>query len=172
MHASDALIPGTGDVIVLRWPEQEAHARRLDFEKRPQLLLVGPDAEPPLLDACTTDWIRMPANDADIRARLTTLATRAERHPAVPMLDGIGELTHRGRSIFVSPLEARVMEPLVRAFGRAVRESDLLEQTAPVGTPNRMRVYVSRLRKRIEPLGLAITSVRGYGYRLHDANLG
>ena len=31
-------------------------------------------------------------------------------------------------------------------------------------------MHVSRLRKRIEPLGLEITSIRGFGYRLHAAH--
>jgi DNA-binding response OmpR family regulator len=31
-------------------------------------------------------------------------------------------------------------------------------------------VYVSRLRRRLEPAGLNIRTVRGFGYRLETAN--
>jgi DNA-binding response OmpR family regulator len=33
-------------------------------------------------------------------------------------------------------------------------------------TPNAVEVYISRLRGKLEPHGLALRSIRGFGYRL------
>ncbi|MOA25737.1 hypothetical protein D3C78_1464810 [compost metagenome] len=33
-------------------------------------------------------------------------------------------------------------------------------------TPNAVEVYASRLRGKIEPYGVALRSIRGFGYRL------
>ena len=35
------------DVVVLQWPAQADQAAALAVERRPQLLLVAPDADPP-----------------------------------------------------------------------------------------------------------------------------
>ena len=34
------------------------------------------------------------------------------------------------------------------------------------GIPNAVEVYVSRLRAKLEPYGVALRSIRGFGYRL------
>ena len=36
-------------------------------------------------------------------------------------------------------------------------------------TPNAVEVYVSRLRGKLEPHGVALRSIRGFGYRLELA---
>ncbi len=33
-------------------------------------------------------------------------------------------------------------------------------------TPNAVEVYISRLRAKLEPHGVALRSIRGFGYRL------
>ena len=33
-------------------------------------------------------------------------------------------------------------------------------------TPNAIEVYISRLRGKLEPHGIALRSIRGFGYRL------
>jgi DNA-binding response OmpR family regulator len=35
-------------------------------------------------------------------------------------------------------------------------------------TPNAIEVYISRLRQKLDPLGLTIRTVRGIGYRLEE----
>ena len=68
------------DVVIIRWPEEAASLQRLRTLGRPRLLLVAPDAPAPATVDCTEDWIRLPAEDADVRARIATLAARAGRH--------------------------------------------------------------------------------------------
>lgn len=35
-------------------------------------------------------------------------------------------------------------------------------------TPNAVEVYVSRLRAKLEPYGIALRSIRGFGYRIEQ----
>jgi two-component system, OmpR family, response regulator len=169
-HTSNAFTPAPDhdDVVVVRWPEQRADAERLARLHRPHLLLVEPDAPPPTLEGCLSDWIRLPAADADVQARLTALHSRSQEHPPVPVLDGFGELSFRGRRVFLSPLDERLAEALVASFDRGVPDAQLFEKIwEGEGDASKVRVHISRLRKRIRPLGLEIASIRGFGYRLH-----
>ena len=161
--------PPHHDVVVVRWPEQRADAERLARLEQPHLLLVEPGVAPPELDSCLADWIRLPADDIDVRARLTALAARAEQHPSVPALDEIGEFSYGGQRVFLSPTDQRLAELLLSSFDRGVPDQEILERIREgEEDPSKIRVYVSRLRKRIRPLGLEITSIRGFGYRLHS----
>ncbi len=159
------------DVVVVRWPEQRADAERLTRLQRPHLLLVEPGIAPPVILGCLADWIRLPADDIDMRARLAALAARAEQHPAVPLVDEFGELSFLGRRVFLSPIDQRIAELLVKSFDRGVPDRELFERIwESEGEPSKVRVHVSRLRQRIRPLGLEITAIRGFGYRLHAAH--
>jgi len=159
----------TKDVVILHWPAQ---ADRIDDLERlgvPRLLLVEPDSPPPTSTSCIEDWLRLPVDDASLRARLLALAAHARRHPIVPDLDAHGQLTHRGESVFLSQTDQRIAEVLVEHFGDVVSEETLLDHARGDGRNDQtLRVNVSRLRRRIAPLGLAITCVRGHGYVLQQ----
>ena len=156
------------DVVVLRWPEQAHDAERLDALGVPRLLLVDPDAAPPQTSSCLQDWIRLPAEDADVRARLEILSLRPSWHPALPRIDDVGQLSYRGHTLFLSPLDERLARVLVEHFGDLVPEASLLDHGWPSGTSvQAVRMQVSRMRRRIAPLGLSITRARGNGYVMH-----
>jgi hypothetical protein len=159
----------TKDVVILHWPAQSDRIDDLERLGVPRLLLVEPDAPPPPSTSCIEDWMRLPVDDVSLRARLLALAAHAQRHPIVPTLDEHGRLTHRGESVFLSLTDQRIAEVLVGCFGEVVSEQTLLDHSAADGRNDQtLRVNVSRLRRRIAPLGLAITCVRGHGYVLQQ----
>jgi hypothetical protein len=159
----------TKDVVILRWPEQ---ADRIDDLERlgvPRLLLVEKDSPPPPSTSCIEDWLRLPVDDDSLRARLVALAAHARRHPMVPSLDEHGQLSHRGETVFLSLTDQRIAQLLIENFGHVVSEETLLDQARPEARNDQtLRVNVSRLRRRIAPLGLAITCVRGHGYLIQQ----
>lgn len=156
------------DVVVVRWPEQAADVRRLDALGVPRLLLVEPGAAPPETASCLQDWIRLPADDADVRARIAVLALRPACHPSRPAIDDVGQLSYRGWSTFLSPLDERLARALIAHFGHLVAEDMLEHEGWPDGTSvQAVRVQMSRLRRRIAPLGLGITRARNSGYVMH-----
>jgi hypothetical protein len=157
------------DVVVLRWPEQSDAVERLDRRGIARLLLVEPDSPPPESDSCLQDWLRLPATDIDLRARLRALELRASKHPARPTVDEFGQISHRGRALFLSPLDHRIAQLLVEYFGVVVHEDELLDHVWPEGARSQaLRVHVSRLRRRVAAIGLTVTSVRNVGYVMTD----
>jgi len=158
------------DVVVVRWPEEAPEAKRLGELAQPRLLLVAPDADPPEGGACEEDWVRLPADDRDIAARLHALRRRVDRHQVAPTLDGRGRLIHRGKWVALSPIEERLVTSLVERFGTVVAAADMARMAWPdeKATANAFRVQLLRLRQRIAPLGLEIRGVRGRGLVLEE----
>jgi DNA-binding response OmpR family regulator len=66
------------------------------------------------------------------------------------------------------PVEARLTDALLERFGAVVSRESLARAGWPDGAPGRnaLDVHVLRLRRRINPLGLAIRTVRARGYLL------
>jgi DNA-binding winged helix-turn-helix (wHTH) protein len=159
------------DVAVLRWPQQAHEVQQLEQLGLPRLLLVEPGDDPPTEPTCLQDWVRLPAVDADVHVRLRILAGRAAAHgKSDPTIDEFGVLTLRGQTLFLSPTEHSITRLLIAHFGSMVTDADLLDAAWPDGRPERqvLRVHISRLRKRLAPIGLTITSVRNAGYLIHS----
>ena len=160
------------DVAVVRWPKETDHRDHLAREGRPRLLLLEAGVLPPLVDDPLEDWVRIPAADTDVRARLDTLALRARmRVPAHPSLDDDGVLRHNGTWASLPPVEARITRLLLDRIGAVVSRDSLSRAGWPDGAPGRnaLDVHVLRLRRRLTQVDLAIRTVRSRGYLLEVA---
>jgi DNA-binding response OmpR family regulator len=157
------------DVVLVRWPAERLRREQLQREQRPRLLLVDEDAPAPITTDIFEDWVRLPANDADVRARVQSLQTRVEEYgPVVPTIDGDGVLRFGGGWVSIPPVEARLIRMLIERYGTVVGRDVLTRSGWPEKEPGRnaLDVHVLRLRRRIEPLGLAVRTVRSRGYLL------
>ena len=166
---------------MLRWPEEEGRRTRISRQGAPRLLLVPDGEEPPAVADCLEDWIRIPANEDEVRARVDALSVRSQAHltdapreteaAPTPVLDDFGVLRMNGSWVALPPLEARLAEALLERMG-TVTSRDLLVRagwpTAPPGR-NALDVHVLRLRRRLGPVGLAIRTVRSRGYLMEPA---
>jgi len=162
----------TVDVVLLRWPLEAGRRTELTEQGVPRLLLVEADAEPPLPIDCLEDWVRVPASESDVKARVVALSVRAEQHrSALPVLDEHGMLRFGAGWVSLPPVEARITSALVNRLGAVVRREELAEAGWPDGAPGRnaLDVHVLRIRRRLAPLGLAIRTVRSRGYLLEAA---
>ena len=131
--------------------------------------MVDADVVPPEPTDELEDWVRLPADQADVRIRVDTLARRAEaRHR--PALSSEGVRRFQGEAVPLSPVEARVVDALMKRFGAVVSRRDLTEAVWPDEAPlrNALDVHISRVRRRVSEVGLHIRTVRGRGY-LMDA---
>ena len=153
------------DVVLLRWPEETDRLGELRELGVPRLLLVAPEADPPPVVDPLEDWIRLPAEDRDMRARAATLATRAPA-ATLPVLDDDGLLRFDGRWIALSPVERTLAVTLMERFGAVVGRDVLAKRVWPSGAPTRnaLDVHMLRLRRRIADLGLEVRTVRARGY--------
>jgi two-component system OmpR family response regulator len=160
------------DVVFVRWPQEGDRRDRLAIAQVPRLLLLDAGAEPPEPIDCIEDWVRLPAEDGDIRGRITAIARRSALHAEPrPELDEDGVLRYGGRWVPLPPVEARLASALLIRFGAVVSRDSLAAAGWPDGAPGRnaLDVHVLRLRRRIAPLSLAIRTVRSRGYLLEPA---
>ena len=82
------------DVVLLRRPGEEVRPSGFG-RSAPRLLLVG-EERAASIDPLE-DWIRLPAAEDDLRARVSTLAARAGLVLVTPTVDADGLLRYRGR---------------------------------------------------------------------------
>ena len=128
------------------------------------------------LDLGADDYLTKPFELAELEARVRALARRAG-YASLPLVQH-GELTYdtvgrvarlRGENLELSARELGVLELLLSRSGRLVSKEQILDhlyQWDEEVTENAVEVYVHRLRRKLEPGGVKITTLRGLGYCL------
>jgi two-component system KDP operon response regulator KdpE len=133
------------------------------------------------LEMGADDYVVKPVRHLALLARIKAVLRRAELPPPQQALPDFvaGELainfqshrvTLRGAPVKLTPVEYKVLYHLVRNVGRLLPHQALLERVwgAEYGaTPEYLKVFISRLRAKIEPAGgfHYIENERGLGYR-------
>ncbi len=160
------------EVATLHWPDEASRLSELRERHQPRLVLVAHDADPPFSDDCLEDWIRLPTRDADVEARREAVAARARHHNPAPVVTDEGIVRFRDDWAPVSPVERELAAELAERFGTVVGRDTLTRRAWSGSLPNRnaFDVHMLRLRRRLEPIGLAVRTVRGRGYLLEVAD--
>ncbi len=166
------------EVEVLRWPGEDA--RREDLAERgvPCLLLVEDGVAPPASSRLLEDWMRVPADELDLVARVRRLGALALAQASTeqPEVDD-QDVLHMGHAwTALSAAEACLARRLTADFGYIVARDDLLAALKPTPTtrnpdgrerqPRTLDLQICRLRRRIAAVGLTVSAVRGRGYVL------
>ena len=173
MHTPDLLEGNTitvtpSQIAIVWWPEDAGGVDRLRAAGIPRLLLVAPDAEPPVGAYLDEDWMRRPALDDEVRARMSALAARAVPAEAPTPTVSRGRIHYRGRWVSLSDTEQAVAGVLADHFGDIVELPALRNAGGLSLSDGGVRVHLTRLRKRIKPIDLVIRAVRNRGYVLDD----
>jgi len=160
------------DVVVLCWPTDAEDVVRLQERGVPCLLLLDGDADPPDVGGLLVDWVRLPADDRDLTARLARLRRHVAPPAQLPTLDGYGRLSYGDRWVELTPIEERLAEALLESLGTVVPGRVLAERGWPGAPPtaNALRVHLHRIRRRVEPIGLEVRMLRSAGYVLRIAD--
>jgi hypothetical protein len=153
------------DVLIVRWPEEAAGMQRLRTLGRPRPLIVAPSAPAPATVDCEEE-----GSAFGRRMSTSELASRPRRSGGAPRIDpqdqSDGRLMFRGQSVNVSGIEEALARVVLEHFGELV-DDRAMETAASASRPttsNELHVNLSRLRKRLAPLGLVIRRVRRRGY--------
>ncbi len=164
--------PSDAPIALLRWPADADRREDLAADHRPRLLLLEPDADPPVTWDVLEDWVRLPAEPVEIEARIATLMRRRPSARPAPLLDGDGILRVGPRWAALPPVEARLVEALLARPDAVVPREVLLDAGwpagQPAGSPNGQILdgRIKLLRRRLADLGLEIHTVRGVGFVL------
>ena len=151
-------------VVVIHWPADAARAVELARVGTPRLFIVAAEADPPLMTDDLCAWVREPAHERDVQARIVELRSRAS--VARPILGDHGLLWRGTQWVALSPIEARLTAAFIARPGRVLSRARLEKTGWPDGSPNDRSIdaRIKALRRRIAPIGMRIHTVRGQGY--------
>ena len=131
------------------------------------------------LDGGADDYMVKPFELPEMLARLRALLRRSQAATSATLSFGVLELdlanrqaSANGQLIELGPREWTVMEYLLINAPKPASKDKLLQALTGWDkeiTPNAIEVYISRLRSKLEPHGIAVRSIRGFGYRLEMA---
>jgi two-component system OmpR family response regulator len=150
--------------------------------KLPVLILTaldGVDDRVRGLDLGADDYLAKPFALQELEARVRALTRRGNaagstllRHGELSF-DQVGKVAEiGGRMLDLSARELALLEIFMQRPGRMVNKEqivDLLCQWGEEVSTNAVEVYIHRLRKKLEPGGVKIATVRGLGYCLEKA---
>lgn len=157
--------------------------RRLRTQGRavPVLILTARDAIDDRvrgLDQGADDYMAKPFAMSELAARVRALIRRSQSQSGPRMVHGPLVLDATARRAYLNdqPLElaARewaVLEVLLARVEKVVSKEAIIQAVANWGddlSQNAIEVYVSRLRAKLEPAGIHIRTVRGFGYMIEE----
>ena len=164
-------------------------ALRKQGHAMPVLILTARDALQDRvqgLDRGADDYMVKPFELPELLARLRALLRRSQAATSAVLSFGPLELDTAqrracirtpgsdpaGSPLELGPREWTVMEYLLLQAPKPANKEKLLQALTGWDkeiTPNAVEVYISRLRSKLEPHGLVLRSIRGFGYRLELA---
>ena len=128
------------------------------------------------LDMGADDYLAKPFDLPELEARLRALVRRGSEVATSEIVNGnlsyhpVDRTVHiNGLPLDISQRELGVLELLLLRAGRPLSKEALVEHLCSWDDEmgdNAIEVYVHRLRKKLEPLGVHIRTVRGLGYML------
>ena len=128
------------------------------------------------LDAGADDYLAKPFQLAELEARARALTRRGTsssctliRHGQLSF-DQVGRVAELcGQRLELSARELSLLELFLQRPGKLVHKDQLVDHLCEWGeevSANAIEVYVHRLRKKLSPGGIKISTVRGAGYCL------
>ena len=157
------------DVQVVRWPSERRKLAGLRREGIPCLLIVGPGVSIPELKGVGEDWIRIPADPLELKARMASLRAKVGQYPQ-PLVDEDGILRFGSSLTALTATETVVVSFLIERISKVASREELtarLSSTNRSTSRNALDLHIMRLRRKLMPVGLSLETVHGRGYLLN-----
>jgi two-component system response regulator TctD len=131
------------------------------------------------LDRGADDYMAKPFDPRELESRIRALVRRSQGSPDPVMRIGALTFDRSSRTVYLDDVildlrrrELAVLETLMGRPGKVVAKERLSAEIFNFDdavTPNALEVYVGRLRKKLQPSGPAIRTIRGLGYMIEAA---
>jgi len=152
--------------------------RRLRARRSPASVIMltardGIDDRVRGLDLGADDYLTKPFSVTEFEARVRALLRRVAPPGGRWSIAGLSVDTAArrvkldGKRVELTPREWELLELFLSRRGRVLGKDEIAEQVFGFDeylSPNAIEVHVSRLRAKIDPAGLIIRTVRGFGY--------
>ena len=147
----------------------------------PVLLLTARDTIPDRvhgLELGADDYLVKPFATPELVARIKALIRRSSPQPTQLTIGGLSldtsskRATIDGKKVDFSVGDWTVLEYLMQQASRVVSKQQIIDAVLPWGedvTLNAVEVYVSRIRTKTAGSGVAIRTIRGFGYMLEKS---
>lgn len=132
------------------------------------------------LDTGADDYLPKPFNLSELEARVRALLRRANQGAGPDLVHGALRLDMAGRRLYrdgepleLSAREFAIVELLLLREGRVVTKQQISEHLfgwEDAGSANALDAFVYRLRRKLEPSGVDIRTIRGMGYLIDKPN--
>jgi len=125
------------------------------------------------LDLGADDYLTKPFSVSEFEARVRALLRRGQAPPAGWSIAGLTadaaakRITVHEKPVDLTPREWSLLELFLTRPRRVLSKEQIAESLFSLEehlSPNAIEVHVSRLRTKIEPAGVRIRTVRGFGY--------
>lgn len=182
-YAEQLLIAQDFDLIILDLglPDMDGLTllRRIRHRKLPVPILIltardGVNDRIEGIEQGADDYLSKPFELRELEARIHALIRRCYGgFTHTIMLGGLvldtrsHQVLADNQALYLSPREYGLLEILLLQAGKVVSKDRIAQRLAQEGdalTDNAIEIYVHRLRKRIEPYGAFIRTIRGLGY--------
>jgi two-component system OmpR family response regulator len=132
------------------------------------------------LDLGADDYLTKPFHLSELEARVRALIRRSHAGANADLVHGRLRLDTAGRRLYcddqpmeLSARELAVMELLLLRVGRVVTKQQILDHLYgwdDVSSSNTIEVFIHRLRRKLDPCGVDIRTVRGMGYLIEKSH--
>jgi two-component system alkaline phosphatase synthesis response regulator PhoP len=175
----DIMMPGQDGLEVCRQLRGDARTARI-----PLIMLTAKGSEADRvtgLEMGADDYLVKPFSPRELVARVRAIlrrnaaaATTSEviRHGDLVVDVPRHEITWKGRAVFLTATEFRILHFLAARAGRVCSRTDIIDDAlgSDVAVIDRtIDVHVTAIRRKLGKGGEFIETVRGFGYKLRDA---
>ncbi|HXF65592.1 MAG TPA: response regulator transcription factor [Burkholderiales bacterium] len=133
------------------------------------------------LDLGADDYLTKPFHLSELEARVRALIRRANVAASSELVHGRLRLDMTGRRLYcdgrpleLSMREFAVIELLLLREGKVVTKQKIVDHLygwEEASSSNTVEVFIYRLRKKLEPCGVTIRTVRGMGYMIEKTDV-
>ena len=134
------------------------------------------------LDGGADDYVTKPFHLGELEARARAVARRAQGAATSDLVHGALRLDVAGRRLYaddepveLSMREFALAELLLERIGKVVTRQQIVDKIygwEEAAASNSIEVFIHRLRRKLEPSGVNIRTVRGMGYLIEKAPRG